>query len=277
MTELLIMSGYFANVEKKINTFINSILRIFIPYVIFEAAYLLMLFFIGKSMQASTSIDNLTFFSFIDLIAENPKGPYWYLHTLVICTSVYYFVYSILKLKRTTAFLVLSLILYGLTVVIDMFGWHNVIYFLIGVYISQSKRNLVETIPQSFLTIIPLCILFASCNNYVSGSLAGVSITILVISFLLSIYEYCPVKARKFLSYLGCNTLVVVVFSPIFTIVTKIVAPYFKFDPTAITFVVFSLIFVVASSLFCSKVSDLLKISKYIFWKDRIYVGYKEI
>ena len=173
-----------------------------------------------------------------------------------------------------TSFILTGLILYGLTLFITRFYWENVICFLIGVFIAKSGKNFLEAIPSSPLAILPLCILFSSRENYHTGSFAGIAITILVISFLLFAYNFVGNGTRRLLHYLGSNSLSILVFSPIFTVITKIAVPYFSFDPTAICFAVFALIFVVAGCLFSAWLSDRLHLSQFIFAKNQFYVKY---
>jgi hypothetical protein len=173
-----------------------------------------------------------------------------------------------------TAFILTGLILYGLTLFITRFYWENVICFLIGVYISKSGRNFLEAIPSSPLAVIPLCILFSFRENLHTGTFAGIAITILVISFLLFVYHYVGHGVRRLLHYLGSNSLSILVFSPIFTVITKIAIPYFNFDPTAICFGVLALTFVVVGCLFCAWLSDKLHLSQFLFAKDCFYVKY---
>ena len=172
-----------------------------------------------------------------------------------------------------TALILTGFTLYGLTLVVAGFSWGNVIYFLIGVYILRCGKSFMEMITPSLFAILPLCILFASSDNYHRGTLAGVAITILVISLLLALFNYCPDNVRRLFYYLGKNSLAIVVFSPIFTVVTKMVAPLFSFDPTAISFVIFALCFVVTCCLFSAWVCDKIGISKFIFCKDNFYVS----
>ena len=198
MSAFLVISGYLANINKDAKSFWRGITRLLAPYVIFESIYILMIFFLGKAMHTSNSINNLTIISFIDGIAEHPSGPYWYIHTLIVCTVVYYLVYHVFKLKEMTALILTGLTLYGLTLILEGFSWANVIYFLIGIFILRSGKSFMEFITPSLFSILPLCILFASTDNYHRGSLAGVVITILVISLLLAIFNYCPEKAKRF-------------------------------------------------------------------------------
>lgn len=274
MAGFLIISGYLANIEKDVPSFSRGILRFVIPYVVFETIHIFLVYLLGNAMHSNTSVANLTLPVVLDKILEDPSNPYWYLHTLIISTVIYYVVYKIFNLKSMTAFILTGLILYGLTLFITRFHWVNVICFLIGVYISKSGKNFLEAIPSSPLALIPLCILFSSRDNYHTGTFAGITITILVISFLLFAYNYIGNGTRRLLQYLGSNSLAILVFSPIFTVVTKMAVPFFSFDPTVICFAIIALTFVVAGCLCCAWISDKIHLSHYLFAKDQFYVRY---
>jgi len=274
MAAFLIISGYLANIEKDIPNFCRGMLRFVIPYIVFEIVHILLVYLLGNAMHSNSSVTSLTLPGVLDEILENPSNPYWYLHTLIISTVIYYVVYKVFNLKSMTALILTGLILYGLTLFISRFYWVNAICFLIGVYISRSGKNFLEAIPSSPLAVIPLCILFSFRENYHTGTFAGITITILVISFLLFVYNYIGSGIRRFLHYLGSNSLAILVFSPIFTVITKMAVPYFSFDPTVICFAVLALVFVVAGCLFCAWLSDKLHLSQYLFAKDHFYVKY---
>ena len=274
MAAFLIISGYLANIEKDVPHFFRGMYRLAIPYVVFETIHILLVYFLGNAMHSNTSVTNLSLLGILDKILENPSNPYWYLHTLIISTVIYYFVYKVLKLKSMTAFIVTGLILYGLTLFLTRFLWVNVICFLIGVSISRSGRNFLEAIPSSPLALLPLCILFSYRENYHTGTFAGIAITILVISFLLFTYDHVSNGVRRFFNYLGSNSLAILVFSPIFTVITKMAVPYFCFDSTAICFTVCALTFVVAGCLCSAWLSDKLRLSHFLFAKNEFYAHY---
>ena len=271
MSAFLIISGYLANVDKEPRTFGKSLLRVLVPYLLFEALYILLQYFMGNALHAHNAIEHLTVMDFVTRIATQPTGPYWYLHTLVICTVIYYLVYHLLKLKGISGLALTGLVLYGLSLVIEGLQWDYIIYFLIGMFIMRSGYALLKVITPSFIAILPLIVLFAFRENYHNGSLAGVAITVLVMSLLLAVYPYCGAIVRNTLCCLGRNSLAIVVFSPIFTLVTKVVAPYFAFDPSVVTFAVTAVVFVVVCCLACAWLCDRLHLSQFIFLKDRLF------
>ena len=176
MSAFLIISGYLANVDKVPHAFGKGVLRIAIPYLLFEALYVLMQYFLGHSLGAHNAIDSLTATDFATRVLTLPTGPYWYLHTLVICTVIYWLVYRVLRLKGISGLALSGLVLYGLSLVIEGLDWSNVIYFLIGVFIMRSGYSFLQVITPSFIALLPLVVLFAYRENYHAGSLAGVAI-----------------------------------------------------------------------------------------------------
>ena len=271
MSAFLVISGYLANVEKRPQEFGRGMLRLLVPYVIFESLYILMQYFVGGSLGAHNAISSLSPSDFLLRIATLPTGPYWYIHTLIICTAVYWLIFKVLKLNGISGLALMGVILYGLSLLIEGLDWGNVIYFLIGVFILRSGSTLMGVITPSWLAALPLIVLFCFPENYDKGTLAGVAITVLVISLLLALFPYCGRAIRDTLAYLGRNSLAIVIFSPIFTLVTKKAAPLFSFDPTALCFTVVALVFIVLACLACAWLSDKLYLSRFIFLKDHFY------
>lgn len=271
MPAFLIISGFLANVEKAPTAFGKGLIRIVVPYIVFEALYIAMQCLVGGSLGAHNAIGNITAADFMLMMATQPTGPYWYLHTLALCTAVYYLVYSIFKLKDLSGLAVMGVMLYGLSLAIEGLDWHYVIYYLIGVLIMRSGHALTAVITPSWWAVLPLVVLFWLPDNYDCGSLAGIAITILVMSLLLAVYPVCGGLIRRLAAYIGRNSLAIVVFSPIFTLLAKRAAPAFDFDPTAVCFTIAALAFVAAGCLGCAWLSDKLHISRYIFAGRDIY------
>lgn len=273
----LIISGYLANVEKDFKTYLKGLGRLIVPYLFFESFYILMIFFLGKYLNANNSISELTVIDFFKKILIDPAGIYWYIHTLIYCSVSYYISYKFLKLKNWNALLCMGLILYIFIVITgSSMKMGNIIYYIIGVFIMRSGKIFTEMIKPSSLAILPFIIILYNCEIYSRDTIAGVAITLLVISMLLFLYRILPVtsKVSNLITYLGKNSLSVVYFSPIYTIVAKFFNPLFSFDSTALLYFVIATSFVIALSIFTALILDKLKLTRYIFMKENIYVKF---
>lgn len=271
MPAFLILSGYLVNMERGVRDFTRNVVRrLMVPYVVFESLYLLALYSVGNDMNAHNAMEHLDLYHFLDFMALRPIGPYWYLHTMIICMVICYVIHHFLHLQELKALMISGPTLYGLSLIIEGLEWNQVLFFLIGIYISSERKGFLEAIPPSFLASVPLAVLFVFPDNWSRGTLSGIAITILVISILLACYPKLCIVGRL-MSYLGRNTMAIVVFSPMFTVVTKVWEPSFVFDPSAVCFLMVSLPFVITCCLGCIWLSDRMHLSDYVFGKKTMY------
>lgn len=270
MSAFLIISGYLNNINKEIKAVGWSLLWIFIPYVIMEAGYVVMSAVLPVREKVAELSAGLLLYK--ALIA--PMGPYWYLHTLILCNASYFLIYKVTnKWKGIIRFIILGIFLYLLSE-LRLLTFANAIYFLAGVAIRQSGLPIIRVFQPSFLSVVPLVILCCFPENLNRGTLAGVAITYLVISLLLATYTYLPKKVKRLSLYIGSNTLVILLFSPVFTILSKAYLPLFAFDATGICFMIVSVIFVICGCFGVTYVLDRLHISPYFLGKKRMLPPY---
>lgn len=266
----LLISGYLANVNKSRKSFGKTVLGLAIPYAVMETLYASMTAF----LPVRDKIESFTFQAVTETVLCAPLGPYWYFHTLIICLMVYYVVYRLPRLSPVAKFILTGVFLYGISLLISGFAFSRVIYFMTGVAIRQSHRSFTEAIPRSAWSILPLLILCAQGENLYYPNLPGYVINLLVVSFLLYLFGHTPVPLRRGIDYLGENTLSILVFSPIFTILTKSFVPFFRFDPTGILFMVAATTFTVTGCLLLARLSDRLRISRLFFQREKVYIPF---
>ena len=105
MSAFLIISGYLANVDKNPGKFGHDMMRLAVPYVIFESLYILVQYFIGGQLGAHNAISQLTASDFVLRLATQPTGPYWYIHTLIISTIIYWLIYKVFSVSSSLSHL----------------------------------------------------------------------------------------------------------------------------------------------------------------------------
>lgn len=270
MSAFLIISGYLNNINKEAKAFGRSLLWIFIPYVFMEAGYVVM----SAVLPVREKVTELSAGLLLHKAIIAPMGPYWYLHTLILCNASYFLIYKVTdKWKGIIRFIILGIFLYILSE-LRLLTFANAIYFLAGVAIRQSGLPIIRVFQPSFLSVVPLVILCCFPENLNRGTLAGVAITYLVISLLLATYTYLPEKVKRLSLYIGSNTLVILLFSPVFTILSKAYLPLFAFDATGICFTIVSVIFVICGCFGVTYVLDRLHISPYFLGKKRMLPPY---
>lgn len=271
MSGFLLISGYLFSVNKEPQKFFKSIYGIVVPYVVFEIVYLLGIGVLGKFIGASNTFDG-GMLALLSKIAFSPSGTYWYLHTMAICLMVYFMVNRYV-IEGLSGILLSSVILYALSVVISGLRWENIIYFIIGFLFRYANWEINEKLksPVSLLCFVLICV-FA--NDISRGSIVGIGLTLTCLAFIFDLKERIPNCITDFVSYIGRNSLAIVLFSPLFTVATKFYAPFFAFDDSAILWTIFCLLLIVSLCLFFAKMFDILSLSRIIVGKN-IYKDYR--
>ena len=266
MYAFLIISGYLDNVQKDIRSFVRKLFWIFVPYMCMEAGYVIM----SHILPVRESIPEVTPIILLHKIFIKPLGPYWYLHTLIICSLLHYLAFRYTHMKTISQLILLGLGLFATAYWGGLIVFANAIYFLAGIIIKQSKLPFTQIFQPSFLALIPIMLLCYFPNNLDRGTLAGIAITYLVIIISLYAHNYLPKDIKEYSYFIGRNTLVIFLFSPIFTILCKLFLPFLFFDSTGMLFMVISVIVTINGCIAIAWSMDKLHFSRFFFGQDNI-------
>lgn len=267
MPVFLILSGYLTNINKDLKAFFRGILWLFIPYSLMEAGYVVM----ASILPIREHIDELSVDILISKVFLAPIGPYWYLHTILVCEVMYYVIFMFKKIKPISRFFILTVCLFLLSQErSNLLAFVNTMYFLFGVWMRQSNLSFLSIFQASFWAILPLCILCQNPESFSKSEMSGIAIVYLATSLILELHKSVPEFMKKPIYFIGKNTLVILLFSPIFTILSKLLIPLFAFDKTGICFACVSVAFVIIGCLGVSYIMDYLHLSRFLVGRDRI-------
>ena len=275
MPGFLVISGLLFNVNKDLQAFLKSIKKIVIPYFVFETTYLLGLIFLGRLIGASNASCN-SFEEFLYELFLHPIGTYWYLYTIAICMSTYFCINRIVKSSRfNSKWIVIAITSIAVIIeayVIPSLKLENVAFFLLGVLLGQiSRESFFDKFP-SIWSIIPFIAVVYFSQEYNRLSLVGLFLTLFSLSFLLASYKKIrTTKVASSLCFVGRNTYSILLLSPIFTIGTKFYIPLFRFDSTAILWMIVSVTLVCLCCFLLAKLLDRMKIPE-TMWGTKLYV-----
>ena len=267
MPGFLIISGYLMNVKKPIHHYAKTMLWIAIPYVIMESGYVLM----ASILPIREHVDNLTISVFLNKLVVNPLGPYWYLHTLMICGVLYFAVFCWKNISIFSRLIILGLSYYFISL-LEVPSLACTMYFMVGVVIRQSGFPFLDVFRKSWWAFVVLIVLFLHPETFDKATFGGALIVYFVFSASLFVYPHIPGKAKDVFLFLGRNSLPLYIFSPIFTICCKVFIPFLSFDSTRLLFLVVSLPICVVGCLVTCKVLDLLRISPLMFGRKHVMV-----
>lgn len=266
MPAFLIISGYLTNVQKDTRSFMRKLLWIFIPYLCLETGYVLM----SHILPVRENVPEISSSILLHKIFIKPLGPYWYLHTLIICSLLYYLAFRYTRMKIISQVIILGLGLFAVSYWGGIIVFANAIYFLAGVIIKQSKLPFIRIFQPSLLALVPMILLCCFPDNLNRGILAGITITYLAIIISLYAHSYLSKGIRQCSYFIGRNTLVIFLFSPLFTILCKMFLSFLFFEPTGILFMIISVAITVSGCIVIAWSMDKLHFSRFFFGQDAI-------
>ena len=157
MPGFLIISGYLLNVHKPVPQFLRYMQWIFVPYLLMESGYVVM----ASILPIREHIQQLTFGLFLDKLFLHPLGPYWYLHTLMLCGIVTYVIAQFASRHRVLMLLGVLFCLWVLAL-LGLVTWINAVYYCVGVALRLYHRPFVDTFHPAWWSLIGI-VLVATC------------------------------------------------------------------------------------------------------------------
>ena len=260
MPAFLFISGYLVNVAKPAKAFLLTMLWVAIPYAIMESGYIIA----ASMLPVSDHVPDLTFDVYLYKLLLHPLGPYWYLHTILVCGLL-----SRCVMLVRCHWLVSVGLLAGCFVSVSLsplsLSLPCALYDLAGFALRRSTISFARPFLATPVALVLFSVLASFQGNLDKGAIGGIVIVYLSVCSLLWMYCVSGDFLRGFFSYLGTKSLLLYVFSPVFTLASKVMVPYLSFEPTGMLFLVIALTLSVSGSLSLGYLSDLLHLSPYIF------------
>lgn len=265
MPGFLLISGYLMNVNKTARDFGKTLWWLAIPYIVMEAGYVGM----ASVLPIRDHISQLSCSVLLERLLIHPLGPYWYLHSLIVFGIWYFIIFKWTKCSILSRLILIGLSYYAMAQ-LGLVSLPCALYFLAGIAVRQSAHTFTEVFRPSWVAFVGLLILFFQPNTFDKATFGGILIVYFVFSASLAVYPYLPIMLKKYLLFLGRNSLALYLFSPMFTIGCKILVPYLAFDPTRLLFLGVSLLFCVFGCLLVCKILDWIRISPLMFGRRHI-------
>lgn len=272
MPGFLLLSGYLMKQESAAHKFWRNIGWLFVPYAVMEIGYVVM----SSVLPVREAVDQLTAELLLEKLLIHPMGPYWYLHTLMICYFLSRLAHMVLKAFGCSINFALWRFVLAMSLVLlcaqcwGILSGVNVYYFMLGVLLSGSKHSPKSLLWSSPWTAVPLCLCCLVPDWLDRSTPGGMVILYLVFSLLLKLYQIMPLKSRNTIVCIGRNTLPIFLFSPIFTMAMKFCVPWFVFEPTGLVFLAVALGVSTWGSLGIAYLMDITGITPYFCGRKQL-------
>lgn len=263
MQAFLLVTGYLVNIRKTPGEFAVYIARILVPYTIMVVGYA----FVSTLLPVRNGIGEFTLPAVLKAVFVTSIGPYWFLHTMVVCGVVYYLSFKMVGrvgvIGRLCLFATSLMLLSQYT---PLLSATNAAFYFGGVCFRLSGKAFDEVVRPSLWSVLPFFAI-ACYPDYKSWNFLAVAV--LALSFLSFIPKLVQgIGNRKALlaaGFIGRNTFPIYLFHPIFTMGAKYALPFFAFDKTGLLHVTFTIAISIVGCLAIAAFLDKSKLSSYLF------------
>lgn len=269
----LFITGYLFNVNKTWKQYASYLRSMLLMYVSFEAAYIVLSYF----FPVNDGVSELSAYVIFCKLVLSPIGPYWYLHTMIVCGSIYYAVHracSHFGINSALSLSVLASIV--LSYCTPVLGVMPPLAYFAGVAFRK-YLNLDIFKGSCVAVLIAAATLFYGvvCNPAYASQLSyfNILLGICFIEFMIWLSKRLPAKASKALNYVGANTLPIYLFHPIFTLSSKMLLGGMIANGYIICFSILTITAATAGSLLIGHAMDATRLSMLFFRKNMMRMG----
>jgi fucose 4-O-acetylase-like acetyltransferase len=273
MPLFLVVSGFFFNLEKDPSQSSKDIIyKLATPYLIFGSLYISAVTIIQKAGVPTTTVPPASFLNFLEIIFFHPRGPYWFIHSLIVIRICFVLSQAInLRLKVDNyIFLLISTVLLAIGCYLNLLLPSTAFYFSLGIILNRFYGKLPTLKIIGILLVIAILLLARS--EIFSFSIVQVVWCLSVISFLAGVGKSLEKTLLvSIFAWLGQNSLIILIVHPIFTMLLKPISNILlTIDETGLTYSVIVLISAILGSIASAYLFDKSKISSYLFGVENI-------
>lgn len=265
----LFITGYLFNVNKTWKQYAVYQRSLLTMYIIFESTYIVLSYF----FPVKDGVCELNVSVVLDKLILNPIGPYWYLHTMIICGCIYYAMHRACKcLKMECAISVSVLIGVLLSYYSPLLGLMSPLAYFSGVIFRSSYCCPFRGSFVALITAIVTFIYGIVCNPHYATQLSYFSIVIGVctIEYVIWCVRRLPLNVSRVIFFIGANTLPIYLFHPMFTLLSKMYFRSSVITGNLFFFCVLTVAIAAVGSLILGYIIDLTGISLLLFKKKMI-------
>lgn len=265
MPAFLIVTGYLVRVDVSAGRFGLYVLRIALPYVIMSLGFAALSLF----LPVADGISEPSVGEFARVIFLEPIGPYWYLHTMIVCGVLCYLAHVVAARLGVAG----EMCVFGLLLcLVALFSPVLVLLFAASYFLGAALRRggaeFGRVFPASAWAVLPFVVLIG-WGRESGGALSVFGLAACFFCFVSWVWGLLGGRAAEWVGYVGRNTLPIYLFHPIFTMIGKFALPLFAWDPTGVAHMLFVLVLAICGSLALAHLMDRTGLSR-IFAREKM-------
>lgn len=266
MPTFLFITGYLVNIDKSIKDFLRYLLQIFLPYIIFVMGYAVLSLY----LPVRDGIETLDWPTIVNVLCVKSIGPYWFFHTMIVCGTIYYTVFQTFRSLSTAAkYSLFAAVLIAVALWTPILNIKAAVYYFVGVGIRLYVGDFSRVYVKSLWPALPFGLLISNPAFHDWGAISILICAVCFLCFSSFLFTFFKGRAKTVAEYIGRNTFPIYVFHPIFTMLSKFLLPFFRFEPTGLLHAFFTIVMCIAGSLCMAKLMDRTRLS-FLLGRKRI-------
>ena len=131
------------------------------------------------------------------------------------------------------------------------------------------RWRLLPCVCKKPVAALPFGLLISNPAFHDWGSISILICSVCFLCFSSFLFTFFKGRAKTVSEYIGRNTFPIFVFHPIFTMLSKFLLPFFRFEPTGLLHAFFTIVMCIAGSLCMAKLMDRTRLS-FLLGRKRI-------
>ena len=274
MPLFLIISGFFLDLNSNISKAVHKIFRrIMVPYLVFGSLYMLGLVLIQSLNIHTNNTPPATILDFFKILFIQPRGAYWFLHSLIILqASILVSRFITVCCKLDYPFVILAVFFIAMACQSGLLITGTAVFFLIGVLLQKFS----DAIPNALFSGVFLIGLIAliGYNEIAVFSLFQVSWVLAILLFLAGVgLALSQQKIFAFGVEVGRNSLIILCLHAFFIVMCKPLANVFLLiDATGLLYSFVVTLIATFGSIYTARIFDNLNLSNVLFGVNKLFV-----
>lgn len=250
MPAFLLITGYLFNALKTPREFGFYFMRLAMPYVIMVSGFAFL------SLYLPVRGEKITLDMMPEILLVKSIGPYWFLHTMMVCGTLCYASFCLRQWLSPTACLCVFASLLIITVQSTTFlTATNAAFYFMGFAMRLGEMKFDQVFHPTLFALMPFALLMMT--DYRGwGFLAILALACSFFCFVSALFSHCHGRVLWVSGYVGRNTFPVYIFHPIFTMAAKFLLPLFSFDASGLLHTAFTIALSVVGTLGLAYVLD---------------------
>lgn len=258
MPAFLLITGYLTNIRKPLGHFARYLGQIAIPYTLLVTGFAVL----SLHLPVRDGLSEFTPQTLGRVLLVTGIGPYWFLHTMMLCAVLYHTAFRLPERwgqgLRLCVFATLLILLAHFTPLLSL---RNAAFYFAGACLRLLHGSFTTFFRPTAWALLPFLAVVVHPACLQQGELTAATLSAAFFCFVPALTARLPPSWATAVGYVGRNTFPIYLFHPLFTLAAKFYLPLFRFDPSGLLHTLTTVLLGLVGSLAIAWTMDRLRLT----------------